>query len=247
MDKSLLAQWREDEKAFFEGWDFSYIKDRFKEDDPPWDYRMLAKEMVRKASYVLDVDTGGGEVFSSFAPFPPETYAVEGYRPNFGVAQKRLCPLGVKVVESDSSRLPFSDDSFDLILNRHGGLNVGETYRVLKKEGRFISQQVGGDNWDDLVAAFDRKDRWPENVLPIVRKKMEAVGFTIEMAKEWRGKVTFKDVGSIVYLLKATPWAVDGFSVDTYLNYLERLQSIIEKKGRLEFNRSLFLVQAKKL
>lgn len=247
MNNDIIQQWKRDEQAQFEGWDFSYVKTRFKEDVPPWNYIALAKEKIRKASSLLDIDTGGGEVLSSLSPFPNKAFATEEYIPNVSVAQKRLEPLGVKVVAVNSRKIPFEDSSFNLIINRHGGLDVGETFRVLEKGGTFLTQQVSGDNWIDLVECFQAKKPWPDNILPIVRKKMETEGFTIERAEEWRGKVTFSDVGAIVYLLKATPWTVEGFSVDTHLNYLLRLQERVERGDKLEFRRSLFLVEARKL
>ena len=36
--------------------------------------------------------------------------------------------------------MPFDDDSFDMIINRHGNYNVKELYRVLKPNGLFITQ-----------------------------------------------------------------------------------------------------------
>src|ERR1035441_8736837 len=118
MKSELITQWKRDEAAVFEGWDFSYIKDRVLEEEPGWDYRALARELVKKSAAVLDVATGGGEVFSSFAPFPGRAVAVEGYRPNVAVARKRLAPLGVQVLEGGEGPLPFAGNTFDLVRNR---------------------------------------------------------------------------------------------------------------------------------
>ena len=38
-----------------------------------------------------------------------------------------------------------------MIINRHGDFNAKELYRLLKKEGIFVTEQVGGDNERDLV------------------------------------------------------------------------------------------------
>lgn len=43
--------------------------------------------------------------------------------------------------------IPFQDESFDLIINRHGNFNTKEIYHLLKKKvGLFITDQVGEDN-----------------------------------------------------------------------------------------------------
>jgi len=142
--------------------------------------------------------------------------------------------------------LPFKAETFDLVLNRHGGLNIAETYRVLKNNGSFLTQQVGGDNLTDLMDSFGVEPKWPDNLLNVVRQKMKGVGFQIEQAEDWRGKVTFLDVGAVVYFLNAIPWAVDNFGVDSHLSYLETLQKKLEQQGKLEFSYTRFLIAAKK-
>ncbi|MDD5341521.1 MAG: class I SAM-dependent methyltransferase [Patescibacteria group bacterium] len=245
--KDIIEQWKKDEAAIFKGWDFSYIKDRIIEEEPPWDYKNLAKKLVEKSSVVLDVATGGGEIFSSFAPFSKRAVAIEGYMPNVAVAKKRLEPLGVEVLEANEvDILPFADEEFDLVLNRHGGLRLQEIFRVLKRGGFFLTQQVGGDNLFDLLTEFGAKPKWQDNVLSVVQKKMTDIGFEILRSEEWKGKIIFKDVGAVVYFLKAIPWAVDNFSVDTHLIYLEKLQEKLEQKGRLEFTYARFFIFAKK-
>jgi len=92
------------------------------------------------------------------------------------------------------------------------------------------------------MAEFNTKPKWPENELEIVVEKMEEIGFGIKEAKKWRGKRIFKDVGAIVYLLKAVPWIVDDFSVDSHLSYLEKLQKKLEKNGKLEFIDTKFFI-----
>lgn len=71
----------------FEGWNFSYIADRWREAPTSWDYRAKARALMAGASSLLDMDTGGGEVLASLAPFPPLACATEGWDPNVPVAR----------------------------------------------------------------------------------------------------------------------------------------------------------------
>jgi SAM-dependent methyltransferase len=245
MKSELIRQWKRDEAAVFEGWDFSYLKDRWVEEQPDWDYRALAKQLIQHSASVLDIATGGGEKFSSLAPFPAHTVAIEGYRPNVPVARKKLAPLGVQVLAANTD-LPFKGNTFDLVLNRHGALNVAEIYRVLKGNGHVLTQQVDGGNLVDLMDFFDVKPRWPENVLGVLRQKMQDLGFQIDRAQDWKGKVNFRDVGAVVYFLKAIPWIVKGFSVDSHLKYLQKLQETLEREGQLEFTYARALIAARK-
>jgi len=249
-EDKLLKQWEKDEKAFFAGWDFSYIKKRMKGEKLPWDYRSMAKKLVKKSKSVLDMATGGGEVFSSFAPFPKHAIAIEGYKPNVAVARKKLAPLGVKVIfANETKKLPLKTGEFDLVLNKHGGINkesAKEIFRILSKGGVFLTQQVEGTNLDDLMRVFGAKPKWPSNTLENLKKYLIKAGFKIKIAKKWSGKMTFKDVGAVVYFLKAIPWLVDNFSVKTYLPCLKKLQKKIDKDKKLAFSEKRFIILAEK-
>jgi SAM-dependent methyltransferase len=244
---SLLSQWTHDAAAPFEGWDFSYLNGRMIEAEPPWSYPALAKAAVQGARDILDVATGGGEVFSSLAPFPGRASAVEGYVPNLAVARRRLEPLGVSVFQGNTaSGMPFEDASFDLVLNRHGGFRPAEMHRILKPDGVFLTQQVGGDNLADLIEAFDARPMYPGHTLETISDALQALGFTLRRSEAWRGPITFLDVGAIVYFLKATPWVVDGFSLERHLGALQALHARSQSGGRLRFTYTRFLIEAVK-
>jgi len=242
-----LAQWLKDAAAPFEGWDFSYLHGRFDEAEPPWNYPALAREVVARASDILDVATGGGEVFAGLAPFPARATAVEGYVPNLEVARRRLEPLGVPVLQGNTrSGMPFEDESFDLVLNRHGGFRAAEMYRILKPGGVFLTQQVGGDNLADLTAEFGAELPYPNNTLARVRDEFVSLGAEIRRAEDWRGPVTFFDVGAVIYFLRAVPWVVNGFEVERDLGALRRLQARLGEGRPLRFTYTRFLIEVVK-
>lgn len=247
-ERELIHQWKKDEKAAFEGWDFSYLKGRVMEPNPPWDYVKISKKLIKKSNSVLDMETGGGEIFSSFAPFPKHAVAYEGYKLNIPIAKKRLQPLGVKVVECGSiNKLPFKDEEFDLVLNRHGAINAKEIYRILKKKGVFFTQQVtGSEDLQDLVKEFGAKRKFSNITLEGYKKQLKNAGFKIREAKKWKSKKIFKDVGAIVYYLKAIPWVVQGFSVEKNITDLKKLQKKLEKNKRLAFETARFMILAQK-
>ena len=242
---ALRDQWQRDAAAPFEGWDFSYLKDRMIEGEPPWSYLALAKAAVARANDILDVATGGGEVLASLAPFPGRATAVEGFVPNLAVARRRLEPLGVSVFEGNTaSGMPFEDRSFDLVLNRHGGFRAAEMHRVLKPGGVFLTQQVGGDNLADLTAAFGSSLSYPDNTLQRVRQELVNLGFEIIHSEPWQGNVTFLDVGTVIYFMKAIPWVVPGFQVEDHMPALQSLHDRLNAQGRLDFTYTRFLIEA---
>jgi len=241
------AEWARDAAAPFEGWDFSYLKDRLVEDEPPWDYPHLARSAVARSTDVLDVATGGGERFAELAPFPHRATAVEGHAPNLPIARRRLEPLGVAVLEASTrSGMPFADGAFDLVLNRHGGYRSAEMHRVLRPGGRFLTQQVAGDNLADLTAVFAASLPYPDNTLERRCAELEALGAEIRRAESWRGPVTFEDVGAVAYFLKAIPWVVQDFDVHRHRPALETLQAQLDQGRPLRFTYTRFLIDAVK-
>ena len=148
-----------DVNAPFSGWDFSHIisTGRMVEAPLTWSYGSILLRELRNTPSLLDMGTGGGEYLSSLQPLPPYTFATEGYVPNVPIARSRLEPLGVKVYEArgNSTTLPFVDNQFDLIINRHEAYSAREVYRILKPGCHFITQQVGGSNNADLNLLFN--------------------------------------------------------------------------------------------
>jgi SAM-dependent methyltransferase len=205
---------------------------------------------MRQASAVIDLGTGGGERFLKLQEYwPKKVVATEDYPPNFRLATERLSPFGVQVVEvvlADDVPMPFADGEFDLVLNRHSGLNAREVARILAPGGTFLTQQIHGLWAADLLAVFDAKPQWPGSTLDKYVPQLKAAGLTIADSREWTGCLSFTDVGAIVYYLRAVPWLVPGFSVETHLNPLLSLQRRLEKGGELAFTARKYLIEAHK-
>ena len=152
-DRRFLEWLRAEEAVPFKGWDFSHLQGRMIEEQLPWDYARIVLDALPAAEALLDMGTGGGEFLNDLRPLPPYTRATEGYAPNIRLARERLEPLGVKVYEvEDDTRLPFGDAEFDLVINRHESYEPAEVRRILHPGGRFVTQQVGGQNNTDLNA-----------------------------------------------------------------------------------------------
>ena len=246
----LVASWKREEQRPFTGWDFSYLDGRMLEDQAPWSYSTRAAELMRQSSAVLDLGTGGGErLLKLREAWPGKVVVTEDYPPNFKLATQRLAPFGAKVLDvplTDDSALPFADGEFDLILNRHAGFNARDVARVLAAGGTFLTQQIHGLWAYDLLAAFDARPQWPTSTLAKYVPQLSAAGLTIVQTDDWSGRLAFTDVGAIVYYLRAVPWLVPGFSVETHTDYLLKLQSRLENGEALAFTAKKYLIEAHK-
>ena len=181
--------------------------------------------------------------------WPEVVVATEEYAPNLKLATERLVPLGAKVVDvrlTDCDPVPFSDSEFDLVLNRHSAFNPDEVARILTLGGTFLTQQVHGLWACDLLAAFDVRPEWPGSTLERNVARLRTTGLTILNAEDWSGRLAFADVGAVVYYLKAVPWLVPGFSVETHVERLLRLQHRLDSRDELAFTARTFLIEAHK-
>jgi SAM-dependent methyltransferase len=246
----LIESWKREEGEPFTGWDFSYLDGRMLEDQAPWSYSLRAAELMQESSSVLDMGTGGGERFLRLREYwPKKVAATEDYPPNFNLAVERLSPFGVKVVDvqlTDDGPRPFDNHEFDLVLNRHAAFSPNEVSRVLALDGTFLTQRIHGLWAYDLLAAFDSKPQWPDSTLEKHVPRLKSAGLAIINTQEWSGQLAFTDVGAIVYYLKAVPWLVPGFSVESHLKYLLKLQRQLENGEALTFVARKYLIEARK-
>ncbi|MGD9143503.1 MAG: class I SAM-dependent methyltransferase [Dehalococcoidia bacterium] len=243
----LRTQWKAEYEAPFSGWDFSHLKGRLLDENPPWDYKEMARQLLQQSETVLDMGTGGGEFLASLAPLPKYTVATELREPTISIARERLEPLGVKVVGvSEEDDTPFEDKEFNAVLNRHASFKPAEIYRILKPGGTFLTQQVGGDNLCDLSEEFDATLPYRELTFDYWEGEIRNSGLMPVKSEEWRGKMEFMDVGAIAYFIKAISYQVSDFDIDRDMHYLEKLHHKLERGERLAYTQIRYLFEAVK-
>ena len=250
--EALVKLWlQEEEIAHIHGWDFSHINGKYEaEHDLPWNYEEIVRTYLRPEKKLLDIDTGGGEFLLSLNHPYCNVAATENYPPNVDLCKKKLLPLGIDFQEADGSdRLPFEDQTFDLVINRHGDFNPAEIWRILKNGGIFITQQVGAENDRELVELLlnDVPDLpFPDQYLKIARTAFEELGFVVTEADEAFRPIRFWDVGALVWFARIIVWEFPGFNVKDCMENLYHAQEILERKGVIEGRLHRFLLAAEK-
>ena len=209
-----------------------------------------ARTLLKQSTIAVDIDTGGGEKLLDMREnWCEQMIATEGYPPNIKLAHERLSSYGVPVIpmkSSDFTQMPFTNDSFDLILNRHGAFNCDELARVLVSGGSFLTKQVHGLWAHDLMALFSAKPYWPDATPKKYVPWLESAGMTIVDVHDWRGKMRFTDVGAIVFYLKSIAWLVSNFSVEVHQEVLLSLQARLDAGESLEFAAWTYMIEARK-
>jgi SAM-dependent methyltransferase len=238
-----------------EGWDFSWFEGRATEARPSWGYATSKAERLARATAVLDIQTGGGEVLD-FAlgravKAPALTVATEGWPPNVARATALLRPRGVAVVAApEDAPLPFADGAFDLVVSRHPVRpQWSEIVRVLEPGGTYFAQHVGYRSVFALVEHFlgplpqeQSANRLPERE----RADAEAAGLEIVDLRSERLRMEFHDIGAVVHFLRKVVWMVPDFTVEAYLPRLRALHERIEAEGPFVAHSARNLIEARK-
>jgi len=239
----------EGETVPVEGWDFSWFKGRATEERPSWGYARLMAERMAHATAALDIQTGGGEVLAQIRHPPPTLAATESWPPNVEVARRNLGPLGGTVVAvADDAKLPFDDETFDLVVSRHPTVTVwGEIARVLRPRGCYFSQQVGAGSVRELTdfvmgpqPVSDRRST--ERAVA----EAEAAGLTVVDLRHEALRMEFYDIAAVIHFLRKVIWIVPGFSVDRYRDRLAELHQRIQADGAFVAHSQRFLIEARK-
>lgn len=249
-DNELKAIWQSEEQRAFSGWDFSHIKSRWSSEPLPWDYKTIVEKYLEPSQDLLDVGTGGGEFLLSLNHPHDHTSVTEAWTPNIKLCRERLEPLGIRVYETaGDAKLPVSDNTFDIVINRHAAYDLDEVSRILKPSGFFITQQVGGDNNRLLAKRLNPVDQplFPDHSLTKEIPRFQAHGFEIKYSSEAFPEVRFNDVGAVVYFAKIIEWEFPNFSVDRNFAQLCALQVELCKNGYITSREHRFIVAAQNL
>ncbi len=247
--KELKKSWVYAERTSFKGWDFSYIKDSTIEELLPWSYDKIVREHLKCHHKLLDMGTGGGEYLLSLNHPYQNTFVTESYLPNIEYCKTRLSPLGITVNQVfDDSNLPYEDGFFDVIINRHESFVIDEVYRLLKPDGYFITQQVGGKNNIEL-SKFLIEDFSPQYENHSLKTNIDLLlnsGFKILKSDEFFPRLRFLNIEALVYLCKIIEWEFPNFSVEKCFDKLYALYEKILKNGYIETTQHRFFMICKK-
>lgn len=250
MNIQLKEEWLQEEKANFRGWDFSHLDGRWSSEDLPWDYKSVVNRYRRPEQNLLDMGTGGGEFLLSLGHPYANTTVTESWKPNIRLCEKRLAPLGIRVCPvEDAGCLPFEDNSFDIVINRHASYGTGEVKRVLKPGGMFLTEQVGGENNRPLSQKLieNLQPQFAGFTLKTELERFEEKRFKIRYQGEAFPESRFYDIGAVVYYAKIIEWEFPGFSVERCYGRLCTLQKELEERGFIESREHRFIFAAQNI
>jgi SAM-dependent methyltransferase len=248
----------EAEATPIDGWDFSRFGDRLLSRPRPWDFSAIVEQHAHGSADMLDLGTGGGEWLARLDHRSARTVATESWPPNIEVAESRLGPIGVTVVPTEGApdnteqtdgvrvRLPFRSEEFSLITSRHESYVAAEIARVLARGGVFLTQQTGGDysSFHRLLGLDPPPRSGPDWNLAYATAQLATAGLEVVDGAEAAEEVEFADVGAFAWYLRAIPWVIEGFSVETHRTQLLAFHERIGDVGPVSAHQPTFWLKA---
>lgn len=215
------------------------------------DYYDVVRQFLANTDCVLDIGTGGGELFLTLAPcfrkgigIDVSTEMIEQALRNKQI--QKIPNVHFKVIAIH--HLEFADAEFEIVLNRHCDVNVSETARVLRPQGHFITQQVGYRNTLNILKAFGWTsasfgDGWWQPVEELATT-FEQSSCRVVAKAEYDVRYWFCDVESLVFWLKAVPLP-EPFDVEKHWEDVNHILQEYSTRQGIETNehRELLIIE----
>jgi len=194
-----------------DGWDFSRV--RAGRDPVHWEYVDVVRQYLNPTDRVLDIGTGGGEIFFSMAPYFGEGVGIDDSPTMIETARRNQSSLSIdniSLLRMEGNDLRFETDEFDVVLLRHLYVYVSEIVRVLRPGGYFITQMVGQRSSLNFLDAFGWTPAsfgpdWWQPVAELA-DQFRLNGCHIIAQAEYDVPYWFQDIESFMFWFMSVPW-----------------------------------------
>jgi len=232
-----------------DGWNFSRV--RVGHGPVLWNYVDIVRQYLKPQDRVLDIGTGGGEIFFSLAPCFGEGIGIDQNTEMIEAAKRNRSALpldNISLLVMDGSDLRFDAGEFDVVLLRHLRVYVSEIVRVLRSKGYFITQMVGQRSSLNILDAFG----WtPDSFGPEWWQTVDQLadqfllhGCRIVAQAEYDVRYWFCDLESFMFWLMSVPWP-EEIELEKHWQNINQLLETSQTERGIETNehRGLLIVQ----
>jgi len=227
------------------GWDFS----RMNTSHPatPWEYVSVVRGHLRPTDTVIDIGTGGGERLLELSSDARRLLGVDPDPEMIGRARELAADMGARSVRFETGTGAEILDCFDVVIDRHAPFEAKVVHRLLRPNGRFVTQQVGEHNMKNVRKAFQLE---ANAVAPINPEMFIEAGLTVERFDEYDVDYVVRDIDSLVFWLHALDLAHSdfvGFDSERDADAINRLLSTSLTADGVVTNEHRYLLVAAKL
>ena len=244
-------------KKFYEsvgkkiGWDFSDLTSRTIVKNKKWNFYREVAKFLDKNKILLDIGTGSGEKLFNLTVKCNKIVGIDNSKAMIEKANKKLAAIGAKNIEfkfADANRLPFKTEEFDVVSCRHSPFNMKKVFGVLRKNGIFITQQVGERDKQNIKNVFGRGQSYNKKDGSLIEKycgQAEKLGFKI-LRKDHYCATEYYKSSDLVFLLENTP-IIPNFNREKNHKFFEEIIKKFNTKYGIKTNSCRYLLVLKKL
>ena len=230
------------------GWSFSNMN--YSSECPSgFDYYKTVTEYITPETVMLDIGSGSGEKAIRYyldakkiylTDFVPEMLikAKQNLDKIFRTSLKMRNKFHLKQLDCNGP-FDFEDSSFDLVVSRHCGANMNEVFRVLKKNGMFVSEDVSADDCQELKELFGRGQEY--NQTPLyhqVLKDCVDAGFEEIKLIRFEEIEYYETPEDLLFLLANTP-ILGGFDEEKDMELFNKYVETHTTKEGIRLDRKL--------
>jgi SAM-dependent methyltransferase len=234
-----------------DGWDFSRV--RAGRDPVLWEYVDVVRQYLKPTDRVLDIGTGGGEIFFSLAPYFAQGVGIDDSPAMIETARRNQSTLSIDNVSlmiMNGDDLHFDAEEFDIVLVRHSNVFVSEIVRVLRPGGYYIMQMPEQRNALNMLRAFGWTPAsfgpdWWQPVAELA-DQFRLHDCHILAQAEYDVPYWFHDIESFMFWLMSVPWPEDIELEKHWQNINQILETSQTERG-IETNEHRGLLIAQKL
>lgn len=146
------------------------------EEPRTWDLTTEIAKHAKPTDLLLDVGCGTAFKILKLSPYVREIYGLDPNPIMRGKAQENIEKANVtnmKLFEGSSERLPFPDETFDIVTCMVATQNVQEFHRVLRRGGWVISEQLGDLDKRAVADCFGDDEHGPRGIFGELGKVAE--------------------------------------------------------------------------
>ena len=146
---------------------------------------------------------------------------------------------------TSQGKMPFKDEKLDVVVNELSNYDKFEMYRILKPGGYLVVDQLGSDNYKEIInmfIPFKLKGQWNKEAC---QSTLTEIGFDIVDSYEDVGHIRFHSLSAVLAFMKSiSPERVEKY--EQFMNFYADVLKKIKKNQFYEITTHKFMVIARK-
>lgn len=236
------------------GWDFGKMKHSVEQDCTYYYYHKVV-EYITPQTVMLDIGCGSGEKSTKYFSLANKIVMLDNEEEMIKKAQENVTKFYKEkeatkfsfLLGDGDGKLEFEDETFDLVVSRHCGANMGEVYRILKKGGVFISEDIDEKDCQEIKEYYKRGQGYGHTTAHKEKtfKACLDAGFSQINLLSFEQREYYPDLNQLKYLLTHTP-ILNEYDDENDLQTLEKYCQDFQTEKGILLNRRLYAFKLKK-